>query len=79
MFPSIDNISGLKEVKSIIDARQDQFPPMASIIEAPKLCLELTILFLITNISNRVTLQHKVFICHVLIAILPSNILMLKL
>ena len=25
MFPSIDNISGLKAVKSILDARQDQF------------------------------------------------------
>ena len=25
MFPSIDNISGLKAVKSILNARQDQF------------------------------------------------------
>ena len=40
MFPSIDNISGLKAVKSILDARQDQFPPTACIIEALKLCLE---------------------------------------
>ena len=40
MFSSIDNISGLKAVKSILDARQDQFPPMACIIEALKLSLE---------------------------------------
>ena len=40
MFPSIDNISGLKAVKSILDARQDQVPPTACIIKALKLCLE---------------------------------------
>ena len=40
MFRSIDNISGLKAVKSILDARQDQFPPTDCIIEALKLCLE---------------------------------------
>ena len=27
MFPGIDNISGLKAVKSILDAREDQFHP----------------------------------------------------
>ena len=40
LFPSIDNISGLKAVKNILDARQDQFPPTICIIEALKLCLE---------------------------------------
>ena len=40
MFTSIDNISGLKAVKSILNARQDQFPPTACIIESLKLCLE---------------------------------------
>ena len=40
MFPSVDNISGLKAVKSILDARQDQFPPTACIVETLKLCLE---------------------------------------
>ena len=40
MFPSIDNISGLKAVKSILDTRQDQFPATACIIKALKLCLE---------------------------------------
>ena len=40
MFPSINNISGLKAVKSILDARQDQFLPTACIIEALKLCLQ---------------------------------------
>ena len=40
MFPSIDNLSELKAVKSILDARQDQLPSMACIIEALKLCLE---------------------------------------
>ena len=38
MIWSLDNI--LKAVKSILDARQDQFPPTARIIEAFKLCLE---------------------------------------
>ena len=40
MFRSIDNISGLKAVKSILDAREDQSPPTVCIIEALKLCLE---------------------------------------
>ena len=40
MFLSIDNISGLKAAKSVLDARQDQFPPTACTIEALKLCLE---------------------------------------
>ena len=31
-FPGIDNISGLKEVKRILDARQDQFHPTVCII-----------------------------------------------
>ena len=79
VFPSIDNISGLKAVKSILDARQDQFLPTACITEALSCAENVTILFLITNISYRVAVQHKVLICHVLIAILSSNILMLKL
>ena len=37
---SIDNTSGLKAIKSILDARQDQFSPTACIIEALKLSLE---------------------------------------
>ena len=40
MFPSIDNISGLKAVKRILEARQDQSPLTTCIIEALKLCLE---------------------------------------
>ena len=40
MFPSIDIIYELKAVKSVLDARQNQFPPTACIIEALKLCLE---------------------------------------
>ena len=40
MFLSIDIISGLKAVESILDARQDQFPSMVCIIEALKLSLE---------------------------------------
>ena len=40
MFSSIDNISGLKAIKSILDVRQDHFPPTTCIIEALKLCLE---------------------------------------
>ena len=41
MFPSIDNTPGLKAVKSVLDARQDQFPSAACIIEALNLCLEM--------------------------------------
>ena len=77
MFPSIDNISRLKAVKSILDARQDQFPPTTCIIEPLKLCLECN--NSIFNNKHFATVQHKVLICHVLIAILPFNILMLKL
>ena len=40
MFRSIDNISGLRAVKSILDSRQDQFPPTTCVIEALKLRLE---------------------------------------
>ena len=36
MFLSIDNISGLKAVKSILVARKDQFLPTTCIIEAHK-------------------------------------------
>ena len=79
MFPSINNISRLKAVKSILDARQDQFPPTTCIIEALKLCLECSNSIFNNKHSYRVTVQHKVLICHVLIAILLSNILMLKL
>ena len=79
MFPSIDNIYGLKAFQSILDARQDRLPPTGCIIEALKLCLECNN----SIFNNKHFLQsdgkHKVLICHVLIAILPSNILMLKL
>ena len=40
MFPSIDNISGLKSVKKVLESRSNQFPPSNCIIEALKLCLE---------------------------------------
>ena len=40
VFPSINHVSRLKAVKSILDARQDQFPPTSCIIEALKLYLE---------------------------------------
>ena len=75
MFPSLDKISGLKAVRSILDAKQDQFSHTDCIIEAINCVWNVTILFLITNISYRVTIQHKVFICHVLIPILPFDIL----
>ena len=40
MFPSIDNISGLKSVKKVLESRSNQFPHSNCIIEALKLCLE---------------------------------------
>ena len=39
MFPSIDNISGLKSVKKVLESRSNQFPPSNCINEALKLCL----------------------------------------
>ena len=38
MFPTIDNMSELNRVKSVLDARHDQFS--ACIIKDLKLCLE---------------------------------------
>ena len=38
--PSIDNIYGSKAVNSVLDGKQDQFPPTGCIIETLKLCLE---------------------------------------
>ena len=40
MFPSIDNISGLKSVKKVLESRSNQFHPSNCIIEALQLCLE---------------------------------------
>ena len=40
MFPSTDNVSGLKSVKKVLGKRSNQFPPSNCIIEALKLCLE---------------------------------------
>ena len=40
MFPSTDNISGLKSVKKVLESRSNQSPPGNCIIEALKLCLE---------------------------------------
>ena len=40
MFPSIDNISGLKSVKKVLENRSNKFPPGNCIIEALKLFLE---------------------------------------
>ena len=34
MFPSIDNISGLKSVKKVLESRSNQFPPSNCITEA---------------------------------------------
>ena len=39
MFPSIDNLSGLKSVK-VLESRSNQFHPSNCIIEALILCLE---------------------------------------
>ena len=40
MFPSIDNISGVKSVKKVLESRSNKFPPSNCIIVALKLCLE---------------------------------------
>ena len=38
LFPSIDNVSGLQAVKNALEAREEQFPHAACIIEAFELC-----------------------------------------
>ena len=40
MLPSIDNISGLKSVKKVLESRSNELPPNNCIIEALKLYLE---------------------------------------
>ena len=40
IFPSIDNICGLKSVKKVLESRSNQFHPSNCIIEALQLCLE---------------------------------------
>ena len=40
MFPSMDNESGLQAVKNALEAREEQFPPTLSIIEALELCVK---------------------------------------
>ena len=78
MFPSNDNISGLKVIKSVLDDKEDKFPPTACIIEALKLCLE----------CNNSAFNNNHFLqsdgtaqgphCDVLVTILSSSILMLS-
>ena len=38
MFPSIDNMSGLKSVYDILELRDSKFPPTSCVIEATELC-----------------------------------------
>lgn len=40
VFPSIDNISGMKAVENILESRINKTPPTDCILEASKLCLE---------------------------------------
>ena len=40
MFPSINNVSGLKAVSEILENRETNFPPAECISETLKLCLE---------------------------------------
>ena len=40
MFPSIDNESGIKAVKKVLNDRESKNPPTECIIEALRLCLE---------------------------------------
>ena len=63
MFPSIDNISGLKSVKKVLESRSNQFPPSNCIIEALKLCLESINSILTGSIAFRVMAQDKRPIC----------------
>ena len=79
MFPSIDNISGLKAVKAFLTLGKTNFHLRLALLKLLNCVYNVTILFLIKNISYRVKVQHKILICHVLIGILPFNILMLKL
>ena len=40
MFPSIDNKSGIKAVKEMLNVRENKNPPTECILEALRLCLE---------------------------------------
>ena len=40
MFPSIDNVSGMKAVENVLESRINKTPPTDCILEALKLCLE---------------------------------------
>ena len=75
-FLTIDNISGLKPAKNFSDTRQSQFDLWLALLTLLNYAQNLTNLILITNIFYRVTIQYKVLVFHIVIAILPSNILM---
>ena len=79
MFPSIDNIFGLKAVKSILEARQDQFSHTACITEAVKLCLACNNSIFNNQhfLQSNGTAQDPHMSCSY--SNIPSNILMLKL
>ena len=53
MFPSIDNVSGFKAVSEILENREADFPPAECILEALKLCLDATTLYLMRNFVYR--------------------------
>ena len=69
----------LKQLKVFLSPNKTNFHQQLALIKPFNYSQNATILFQITNISQRVTVQHKFFRCHVLIVILPFNILMLKL
>ena len=79
MFPSIDNISGLKIVKTFLMLGNTNIHLQPALLKLLNCEQDVTILFLTANVCYRVTAQHRVLIFHVLIVILSSNILMLKL
>ena len=79
MFPSIDNISGLKTVKTFLMLGNTNIHLQSALLKLLNCEQDVTILFLTANVCYRVTAQHRILIFHVLIVILSSNILMLKL
>ena len=63
IFPSIDNKSGLKSVHDILELLDSKFALTSCVIEVLELCLSCNILFLTTQIIDRLMVQLRDLIC----------------
>ena len=63
MFPPIDNESGIKAVKKVLNGRESKNPPTECILEALRLWNAI-ILYLMTKILFKLMVQLKGLTCH---------------